>query len=433
MNDSLRTRREFLRTSVLGGAISWTLPSFIHSTFGVLDSLAADSAIQTTTGKDGRILVVLQLAGGNDGLNTVIPFADDAYHSARPKIGLPAKDVLRINDHVGLHPSLTGFQSLLGDGRLSVIQGVGYPNPNRSHFRATEIWQTASESEQALSTGWLGRYFDNACSGEDSACGIAISGETPQSFANKSGKGISFNSPQDYQFKGDLSGRNESFFEMANAAEDEGGSIGMLNNSAANLMSASENPVSFLRRTSLDAQVNTDRIQQILKRANADARYPNSRLAGSLRTVAKLIQGGMPTRVYYVSQGGFDTHNNQSGAHANLMREMNEALTAFVQDLQTQGNFERVMLLTFSEFGRRVQENASGGTDHGAAAPMFLIGPGVKAGLVGEHPSLTDLHRGDLKHHTDFRAVYASVLENWLQVPSEKVLGKKFKPAPIFA
>ena len=433
MNFSLRTRREFLRTSVLGGAISWTLPSFLSSTFSALDAMAADSAIQTATGKDGRILVVLQLAGGNDGLNTVIPYSDGAYYSARPKIGVAGKDVLRVNDQIGFHPNLTGFQSLMGEGQLSVIQGVGYPNPNRSHFRATEIWQTASESEQSLSTGWLGRYFDNACSGEDSACGIAISGETPQAFANQTGKGISFNSPQDYQFKGDLSGRNESYFEMANAAEDEGGSIGMLNNSAANVMAASETPVSFLRRTSLDAQVNTDRIQKILKRSRADAQYPNGRLASSLRTVANLIQGGMPTRVYYVSQGGFDTHNNQFGAHANLMREMNESLTAFVQDLKAQGNFERVLLLTFSEFGRRVEENASGGTDHGAAAPMFLIGNGLKPGVVGKHPSLTDLYRGDLKHHTDFRSVYASVLQNWLKVPSEKVLGKPFKPTSIFA
>lgn len=432
MSPHLRTRRQFIRTSVLGGAISWTLPAFLDSTFGVLDSMAADSATQIATGKDNPILVVLQLAGGNDGLNTVIPYADSAYYSSRPKIGVAAKEVLRVNDHLGLHPGLKGFQSLVNDGNLSVIQGVGYPNPNRSHFRATEIWQTASESEQALSTGWLGRYFDNACPGEDAACGISISGETPQSFAGKTGKGISFSDAQDYQFKGDLSGKNENFFEMANSAEDEGGSIGMLNNSSANMMSASESPVSFLRRTSLDARVNTDRIQEILKRSRADAKYPNGRLANNLRTVAQLIQGGMSTRVYYVSQGGFDTHNNQTGAHANLMREMDEALYAFVQDLKAQGNFDRVLLLTFSEFGRRVTENASGGTDHGAAAPMFLIGPTIKPGVIGAHPSLTDLYRGDLKHHTDFRSVYASVLENWLKIPSQPVLGKKFTPTPIF-
>src|ERR1700722_7117408 len=196
----LRTRREFLRTTVLGGALSYTVPAFLANTFSALQASAADSATQITTGKDGSILVILQMAGGNDGLNTVVPYSNDFYHRARPNLGLPAKDVLKINDEVGLHPSLAGFKGLYDAGNLSIIQGIGYPNPNRSHFRSTEIWQTASDSEKFEKYGWLGRYFDNACKGSDPTVGVSIGRQTPQAFAAKNPIGVSLENPQSYRY-----------------------------------------------------------------------------------------------------------------------------------------------------------------------------------------------------------------------------------------
>jgi uncharacterized protein (DUF1501 family) len=438
MNQTLHTRRRFLRTSLLGAAASWTLPVFLEKTFFALDALAADSLIQTTTGKDGTILVVLQMAGGNDGLNMVVPFADDAYHRARPKLALPADKVLRLNSYAGLNPKLTGLKSLFDDGHLAIIQGVGYPNPNRSHFRASEIWQTASDADQTEREGWLGRYFDNCCAGADPAVGVAIGNETPQSFTARTPTGIVFSRPDQYRFRSsDESGSRMSEEEMlyrqltqpndASIAAPEGGSIGAI----AGATESDLSPADFLQRTALDAQISSDKILEVTRKSKSRVPYPKSQLANSLSLIARMIGGGLTTRVYYASQGGFDTHVGQLNAHNRLMAELNDALAAFVADLKKQGNFERVLLLTFSEFGRRVEENANAGTDHGAAAPMFVLGGKVKPGLFGKYPSLTDLDNGDLKFNTDFRSVYGSVLENWLNAPSEAVLGRKFPLLPL--
>jgi hypothetical protein len=435
----LHTRREFLRTSVLGGALASTVPLFLEKTFLCLDTMAAATTGQITTGKDGTILVLLQLAGGNDGLNTLVPHGDDAYYKARPRIALPKKDILSISDYAGLHPKLTGLHTLYGEGNLGMIQGVGYPNPNRSHFRSTEIWQTASDSEKNESQGWLGRYFDNCCKGADPATvGVAVAGQTPQAFASPIPKGIAFSNPQQFRYMSEAANdpvsadkfmreMNQPATEHSSLTENAGGSIGMLSGPADNDGST----VEFLQRTALGAQMSSDKIQEITRKTKSNVNYPTSQLGNSLNLVSRLIAGGLPTRVYYVSQGGFDTHANQLPAHERLMTDLNAAISAFVADLKAQGNFNRVLMLSFSEFGRRVSENASGGTDHGAAAPLFVLGGGVKPGLYGNYPSLTDLHDGDLKFNTDFRSVYATALENWLGAPSEMVLGKKYPLLPF--
>jgi uncharacterized protein (DUF1501 family) len=420
---------------MLGAAATWTLPVFLEKTFFALDAMAADALTQTATGKDGTILVVLQMAGGNDGLNMVVPFADDAYHQARPELALTANDVLKINDYAGLNPKLAGLKSLYDQGHLAVVQGVGYPNPNRSHFRSTEIWQTASDANRNLSEGWIGRYFDNCCAGADPTVGVAIGEEMPQAFAAKTPTGITFSRPEQFRYRasGPRRGRmsaEEFFFRELNESEggdaslaaSDGASVGAIAGAAQSKMST----LDFLQRTALDAQMSSDKILEIARKYSSSVTYPPGQLAASLNIIARMIAGGLATRVYYASQGGFDTHANQSGAHARLMGELNDAIAAFASDLKQQGNFDRVLVMTFSEFGRRVAENANGGTDHGAAAPMFVLGGKVKPGMFGRYPSLTDLDRGDLKFNVDFRSVYGTVLEEWLKAPSQIVLGRKF-------
>jgi uncharacterized protein (DUF1501 family) len=437
--NTLQTRREFLRTSMLGAAATWTLPVFLEKTFFALDAMAANAVTQTATGKDATILVVLQLAGGNDGLNTVVPYADDAYHRVRPRLALPNEQILTIDHHVGLNPKLAGLKSLYEEGHLAIVQGVGYPNPNRSHFRSTEIWQTASDADRNETHGWLGRYFDNCCFGADPTIGVAIGEEMPQAFAAKNPTGITFSRPE--QFRWRPSERNsghmsteEIFFRQLNGFDEEntpaatdGASIGTLPGTSKSDLST----LDFLQRTALDAQLSSDKILAIARKYKSTIPYPQGQLAASLNVIARMIAGGLTTRVYYASQGGFDTHAGQFNTHGRLMTELNDTIAAFVADLKQQGNFERVLLITFSEFGRRVAENANGGTDHGTAAPMFVLGGRVKPGLFGKHPSLTDLDHDDLKFNTDFRSVYGTVLDSWLNTPSQMVLGRKFPSLAI--
>ncbi len=438
---TLRTRREFLRTTVLGGALSWTVPAFLANTFSALQAEAEDKGTRAATGADSTILVVLQMAGGNDGLNTVVPFGNDFYHRARPRLGLSGTGVLKLNDEIGLHTGLSGFKELYDAGHLSIVQGAGYPNPNRSHFRSTEIWQTAAgDADPVQQYGWLGRYFDNACPGADPAVGVAIGRQAPQAFAAKTPTGVSLENPQSYRFmSGDSKakhGGSEASFRQMNqpemeAAENSGGTIGALGGAVKHAGS----PLDFLERTALDAQVSSDKIRAISGRIENNATYPTSQLGNALKLTAKLIGGGLPTRVFYVSQGGYDTHTNQAITQERLLKDLGDSVNAFVTDMKAQGNLGRVLLLTFSDFGRRVAENASGGTDHGAAAPMFVVGEKVRAGLLGEYPSLApqDLFQGDLKFKVDFRCVYAGVLEHWLKTRSEVVLGRKFEPMQLLA
>ena len=451
---TISTRRQFLRTTMLGAAAAWTLPSFLDKTFLALGAQAAEnSATQTVTGKDAPILVVIQQAGGNDGLNTLVPFADDAYHRARPGIGFAAKDVLKLNGYCGLNPNLVALKSLYDEGHVAVVQGVGYPNPNRSHFRSTEIWQTASDSNRFAARGWLGSYFDNCCQGTDPTVGVAVGNAMPQAFTAETPTGVSFANPEQFRWidrerpQGSMSAAEFYYRQLNQPDEDMSGSAGTVRapsgrtdfagSSIGGISGGSNAPggmssVDFLERTALDAQLSSDRVLQIARSTKSLVTYPlNNRLADSLSLVGRMIAGGLPTRVFYVSHGGYDTHQGQAGAHTRLMREFNDGLGAFCNDLKAQGNFGRVLVMTFSEFGRRVAQNASGGTDHGAAAPMFLCGGALKGGFYGRYPSLTQLYEGDLMHNVDFRSVYATLLERWLRVPSDRVLGRKFSTLPL--
>lgn len=430
---TLQTRREFLRTGVLGGALTWTLPSFVHVTMQALCQNAEGAQIQSATGKDSPILVVLQMAGGNDGLNTVVPIENDLYYKARPSLALPKKDCLKLDGGVGLHPAMTGLKALYDDGELGIIQGVGYPNPNRSHFRSMEIWHTASDADKVESLGWIGRYFDCCCEGTDATVGISLSQETPQAFAARMPKGLTFQNPNQYRYNGD-----EDFLRTVSGGDvlldsdlSTGSSIADLSGRARK---RSPSPLDFLERTSLDAQVSSEKVQRIIRSTRNSVSYPQSKLANDLATVAKFIASGMPTRVYYVSQGGYDTHVNQKGTHERLLGQLSNAIKAFRDDLAAQGNLDRVVMMTFSEFGRRVSQNASGGTDHGTASPMFIFGGRVKPGLHGAQPALDtkQLDQGDLRYKVDFRSVYASILEKQLGAASRTILNRSFPAVNIF-
>jgi uncharacterized protein (DUF1501 family) len=423
----LLTRRHFLRTSILGAALSWTVPVFVERTFSLLNAEAAESTTQIATGKDHPILVVLQLAGGNDGLNAVVPFADDAYYRARPTINIPKEKVLTLDNYGGFNPRMAPLKALYDQGRLALIQGVGYPNPNRSHFRSTEIWQTASDADRFIKTGWLGRYFDNCCSGEDPTTGVTVGSQLPQAFTAEHTTGIAFTPGGRIGFGKEPDTSEQVVFDELNGIPQDhdasgGGSIGSIAGPNESSLSAIE----YLQRTALDAQVGTDKIGAILKRVKSETNYPKTPLGHELSLIARLISGGLPTRVYYTSQGGYDTHSAQENSHNNLLGQLAEALSAFSQDLTAKGIFDRVLVMTFSEFGRRVAENASRGTDHGTAAPMFICGGNIKPGLYGEHPSLDRLDQGDLIHTVDFRSVYATILQKWMQAQASKVLGRGF-------
>ena len=409
----------------MGAALSWTVPVFIQQTCMVMHAQALDSAVQGGTGRDHPILVVIQLAGGNDGLNTIIPFEDDLYFKARPTIGIPKNQVKPLEKGIGLHPSLGSVKALYESGNLAIIQGVGYPNPNRSHFRSTEIWQTASDANQILSKGWLGRYFDNCCRGEDPTVGVVLGEQLPEAFNANIPTGVAIGRPGNLGFDRTSDPSEAHLFSELNGLEPDatsGDSIGSLSGPNNSGLSALE----YLQRTALDAQVSAERIRQMLRSSKNEVSYPRNQLGNSLGLIARLIAGGLPTRVYYASQGGYDTHAGQTNTHQRLLSEFSAALFAFCNDLKRKGIFDRVVVMTFSEFGRRVTENANGGTDHGTAAPLLVCGGGVNPGLYGKQPVLDKLDSGDLFYGIDFRSVYWTILLNWMKAPAGKILGREF-------
>jgi uncharacterized protein (DUF1501 family) len=434
----MKTRRDFVKSAVLGASATWTLPGFIDRTFAQLGEEAADKGVQFATGKDDTILVVLQLAGGNDGLNTLVPFGDDVYYKARPKLGKAKKDLIQLGDGLGLNSAMPFLGKAFQEGGLGVIQGVGYPNPNRSHFVSTSIWETG-DTENRSNTGWLGRYFDNACEGTDPTMGISFNKSTPESFGAMRNPGVSLSSPELYRWihGGGQKAQAEEFFAELNQPDDHaddeteeqagGSSIDMAAGGKVGGM-VGESNLAFLERVALDAQVSSKKILEVAAKHKTTVEYDGTPIARNLNLVSRMIAGGMPTRVYYVSHGGFDTHTGQVNSHDRLLGQLDSALKSFFIDLRKQGNEKRVVLMTFSEFGRRVAENASGGTDHGKASCMFVMGGGVKGGLYGKAPSLTDLSQGDLVHTVDFRSVYADVLSGWLKAQGvEKILGGKYE------
>ena len=437
---NVHSRRVFLQHSMALMSIGLTVPTFIDSTVWAADNPYDRKNTSGESGKDGRILVVVQLSGGNDGLNTVIPYADDAYHRARPAIGKKAADVLKINDYIGLNPGLAPMKNLYDDGMLSVVQGVGYPNPNRSHFRSMDIWQSGIPEKEQTTSGWLGRYFDNTCAGADprnrnsglQVGGVAIGETAPLAMRGEHILPLNFDRPENYRYNGQEKERYQKLNTPQSVAP-EAPTIATPGRKKPQIITPGSQ-LDFLTRTAMDAQVSSDQILDMVGNYQTSSPYPGSEYGQGLRTIAAMIRGGLPTRVYYVSLGGFDTHANQGGRHDKLMEEMSKGIGAFWRDMKEQKNDQRVMMMCFSEFGRRVQQNASQGTDHGAAAPLFLLGKGIqkRAGVMGNHPSLTDLDNGDLKFNVDFRNVYATLLEQWLGTASKPVLGQQFKTMPIF-
>ena len=423
----MATRRDFMKTVFVGGGTGILAPS--------LFSAAVRSAYATgrnlSNPLDSPILVVVQLSGGNDGVNTVVPLGNDHYHRARKRLGLPQGECLKISDGVGLHPSLTGLKALYDDGLATIINGVGYPNPNRSHFRSMEIWHTASDADRVERHGWIGRYFDNHCRDLDASVGITIGKQAPQAFAAAMPKGLSFRKANDLKMPvpgGSDDAEIMEAWEDMNALDDvnAGASISSLAGPGSGGESLSS--LAFIEQTARAAKHGSSMVQEVLGREKNRVSFPNTRLGRDCATVSKLIAGGMPTRVYYVSIGGFDTHANQQNAHQRLLKEFGDAMKSLVEDLRAQGNLDRVSILAFSEFGRRLKENANAGTDHGAAGPMFVFGGHSSGGMIGHYPSLApgDLDRGDLKFSIDFRSVYATLLEDHLGVKAAPVLGRGF-------
>ena len=394
------SRRAFLKSSALL-ALAPTVPGFLART-----ARAARPEL------DGRILVVIQLDGGNDGVNTVVPFADDGYAKHRKLLRLPTPQLIKVNDRVGLHPSMTGAGKLLESSRLAIVQGVGYPNPNRSHFESMAIWHTARfDPEERNGLGWLGRALDGQerpdVSGPDS---VFVGGaQLPTALRGRKCVASALTRPED--------------FVLAPEVKAKPGSDA----------AAQEDLAAFVRRATLDAYTTADRMAEVLRGKDDGAGYPATELARELRLMARLIKTDLGARVYYTRQSGYDTHSAQLGTHAALLGELAGAMQAFLDDLAAARLADRVVVLTFSEFGRTVQENGSAGTDHGTAGPVLVAGPAVKPGLVGPSPSLLELDakHGDLKMGLDFRRVYATLLEEWLGVPSKRALAGEFERLPL--
>jgi len=390
-------RKEFLQIGSLATA-SLLVPKFLK---------AFEAPRRVPTGN--KVLVILQLSGGNDGLNTVIPVTNDIYYKSRPKLGIAKEKSLLLTDEAGLNPALTTFKELYDDGSLGILNGVGYPNPDRSHFRSMDIWQSASESHEYIHTGWIGRYLDAQCAGcdkptqaleIDDVLSLAMKGEAVKGLAMKDPRRL-FNAANEKYFKA---------IARTHAAGDD------------------EQPVDYLYKTMAETLSSADYIYKHSRQHPTSAVYPNTETGRSLKTIASLIFSDINTKVYYLSLGSFDTHVAQEGQQRRLFTEMNEAVKAFVKDLKANNRFQDVLLMTFSEFGRRVAQNASGGTDHGTANNMFFISGGLqRKGILNALPDLTDLQEGDLKHTVDFKNVYATVLHKWLQADDRKILGKQMQ------
>jgi uncharacterized protein (DUF1501 family) len=388
-------RKEFLQIGSLATA-AFMLPKFLK---------AFEKPAMVPPGN--KVVVVIQFSGGNDGLNTVIPVRNDIYYKERPRLGIKKESSLILTDEVGLNPALEAFKGLYDEGNLSILNSVGYPNPDRSHFRSMDIWHSASESNQYVNTGWIGRYLDAQCKGcdkptqaleVDDVLSLALKGEESKALAFKDPKRL-------------FSSSNEKYYKDINADHSKG-----------------EETIDYLYKTMSETLSSANYIYQQSKLHPTNQAYPSTELGKDLKTIASLILSDINTKVYYVSLGSFDTHINQEAQQKRLFTELNDAVKAFTTDLKKNNRFDDVLMMTFSEFGRRVSQNASGGTDHGTANNMFFIGGGLKQkGVLNAMPDLTDLNEGDLKYKVDFKNVYATVLNKWLGADDKLILGKKFE------
>jgi len=405
----IATRREFLTRGLGIVGIGPILPNFLLR-----------SALAGASPADEPIIVSLLLTGGPDGLSVVPPYAHDAYYANRKVLGIPAGEVLKLNDEVALHPQLTHLKQMYDEGSLAVILGTGYPNFNLSHFSGRETWEAAKEGVRTGrpgATGWLGRWVDQACQDAIPTRNLAVGpGNLPLLVTGQAHPGLGFVSPESFRFNGDRTAGGQAAFARLNEMTQ----------------APASDTLQFVTRTAVDANTASARLGELAENYQTPVEYPDTQFGSSIRTIAGFINGGLGARVYYAAQGiavfgGFDTHADQNRRLPVLLDELNRSLAAFYGDLARCGNARRVLTFTYSEFGRRVAENFSGGTDHGLAQPMFVMGGGIKSGVYGKQPSLTDLDdRGNLKMAVDFRRVYATILEKYLRSPSEVILGDKY-------
>ncbi|KPL20950.1 MAG: hypothetical protein AMJ75_10900 [Phycisphaerae bacterium SM1_79] len=412
------TRRDFLKAA-LGTS---TLLSFASAA----PSFLARSVMAASSRRKERdtVLVVVQLSGGNDGLNTLVPYEDDEYFRNRPTLCLPTNDLHKIDSAMGFHPRMGAFARLYKDGLLSIIQGVGNPNPDRSHEVAMRIWHTADPVRLNRQTGWLGRATDSVWNPNETNVRAVFVGPIAQPFGLNAEKVIipSIRSLSDLTI-GQMPGYPDHFSKIKSTAESH--------------RKDNANPLlDFLQQCKVNTYANSRRIEAVTSLSASKAEYPSSQLAADFRTVAQLIRADVGTRIFFTEFGGggiggFDNHANQLGNHCALLHQLSESVAAFVHDLKRDKLLDRVLLMTFSEFGRTIKENGRRGTGHGSAAPVFLAGGRLKGGLIGPRPSLTDLDNGAPKFHTDFRRVYATVLDRWLGFESRTILDKQFKPLDI--
>jgi uncharacterized protein (DUF1501 family) len=385
------SRRQFLHTSSLF-ALAPTVPLFL-----------ARTAHAAPVDKENRVLVVVQLDGGNDALNTVVPYADPNYEKLRPKLRIETKDLLKVSNTLGLHPALKPLDGLVQAGHCAVVLGVGYPNPNRSHFESMAIWHTARlDAKERKDYGWIGRALD-----PKAGTALLVGQAVPGALRGRRSSAVALQRIEDMLLTAPI------------PAMDKNGSA------------ASEGLQAFVRRQAVDAHLAANKLAH-LSAGQEGGRYPATGLAERLKLIARLMKSNLGTRIFYTIQSGYDTHASQTFTHASLLSEFAGAVVAFFDDLKGAKLADRVTLLAFSEFGRTIQENDSAGTDHGTAGAVFLAGPGVHGGAVGTMPSLTDLVKGEPKMTTDFRQVYASVLEDWLGLAAQDVLGGSFPHSPLF-
>jgi uncharacterized protein (DUF1501 family) len=404
------------RTNFLLGALSGL------AVIGSTDSLFAQALAQTPLaglpGGSDRVLVVINFQGGNDGLNTVVPHGMPDYYRYRPTLGIPQNDVLRIDGTVGLNPALAPLKKMYDAGKVAVVQGVGYPQPDHSHFRSTEIWQTAAPSKYEA-TGWLGRYLDDASLPKQNLFNaVALSNVLPEALIAKETDVPAIDALRGYGLRSDKnSADREAFHEFVRDT-----TVPFKSPFLAQVAAIEDH-----------AQRGAQELPKLIAGYQPQATYPATALGRSLALAAQIVGSKLGTRVIYVQHGSFDTHTGQKQTQDRLLTDFANSISAFYADLAAHGNDKRVLAMTFSEFGRRVPENASRGTDHGEAAPVFLIGGGVKGGLYGRHPDLAQLNMGNLAYTTDFRTVYATVLERWLGRPSAAIVGGTFSQLPLLA
>ena len=393
--------------AVAGSAV---LPSFLARA-----AMAAQQGGALGRYGDDTILVVIQMSGGNDGLNTVVPYGLDGYHQARPNLGIKDTDVLPLTDQIGLHPAMGKIQELYQQGQVAIVQGAGYANPILSHFRAMDIWQTAAPDTYE-SRGWLANYLGSTTVDDNNPIFAAsITGELVRALYGNNVSVPTIASMQAYQFRTD--GRY---------AADRNNQLSYANWVYGKTYTS---PLqAHVARTGANAITSSESVQASTSAYNSSVTYPTFPLANSLKTIAQLMAAELGTRIYYTSFGGFDTHSAQVNNHSRLLGGFSDSVAAFLQDVGQMGKAERVLMMTFSEFGRRVKENGSNGTDHGTAGPMFVIGPRVKGGIYADHPSLTSLDDNrNLVYGVDFRSVYGTTLDGWLGADHALALGARYE------